>query len=144
MRREGAQAGGSDSLYALALDRQRLALALEDRAAYIHNELGFLMLELAMPDSGMFHLQQALDRSPTWAIPYNNLAIACHEAGDAQQAQGLYREAIRRKPDFSSAYANLGNLFDEQMEFVECFRGTRGCHWEFETAQRGTFLESTM
>lgn len=116
LRLEGEQAGGSDSLYALALDRQRLALALENRAAYIHNELGFLMLELAMPDSGRFHLQQALDLSPTWAIPYNNLAIACHEAGEAQRAQALYQEAIRLKPDFSSAYANLGNLFDEQME----------------------------
>ncbi|MBK8879077.1 MAG: caspase family protein [Haliscomenobacter sp.] len=115
-RLEGEQAGGSDSLYALALDKQRLALEQEDRAAYILNELGFLMLELDLRDSGIHHLQIALECAPTWAIPYNNLAIAFHEAGSIQEATAHYREALRLKPDFSSAYANLGNLFDEQME----------------------------
>ncbi|MBK8921223.1 MAG: tetratricopeptide repeat protein [Saprospirales bacterium] len=116
LRLEAERLNGNDSLYRLALERQQKALEQEGRAAYIHNEIGFLLLELDQADGGMLHLQQAVELSPTWAIPHNNLAIGYHESDSLEQAKYYYRQAIRFKSDFASAYANLGNLFDEQLE----------------------------
>ncbi|MDX2134981.1 MAG: caspase family protein [Saprospiraceae bacterium] len=105
---------GSDSLYRLALDKQREAVRLETRAAYIHNEMGFLLLELDQRDTGMHHLRRATELSPTWAIPYFNLAIAYFESDSLEAAKPLYQMALQHKADFASAYTGLGNVYDLQ------------------------------
>ncbi len=111
LRLAGEEAGGDDSLYRLALEKQQQALAEEDRAAYIHNELGLLQLELADPEAGTASLQQALRISPTWAIPFNNLATEYKRADSLDLAKAYYQKAIALKPDLASAFTNLGNLF---------------------------------
>ncbi|MBK8702498.1 MAG: hypothetical protein IPN33_02030 [Saprospiraceae bacterium] len=79
LRLEAEQLDGSDSLCQLALEKQQQALEYEDRAAYIYNELGFLLLELGQPEQGLEQLRRAISLSPTWAIPYNNLGIRVFE-----------------------------------------------------------------
>lgn len=112
LRLSGEQAGGNDSLYQLALAQQYNALKLEDRAAYIHNEIGWLLLEQDSVDAGIRQLQKAVDISPRWAIPYNNLGVAYDEIDSLEQARLYYQQAIRLKPDFGSVYANLIYLYD--------------------------------
>ncbi|GJM32087.1 MAG: hypothetical protein DHS20C18_10880 [Saprospiraceae bacterium] len=115
LRLEAEQLGGDDSLFYRALESQEKALEKEQNAAYIYNELGFLLLELGDFEQGLVYLQKAVALSPTWAIPYNNLAIGYKQhAYNLEEAKKNYQKAIALKPDFSSAYANLGNLFAEQ------------------------------
>jgi Tfp pilus assembly protein PilF/uncharacterized caspase-like protein len=112
LRLRAEQSGGNDSLYRLALVQQHNALKLEDRAAYIHNEIGWLLLEQDSIDAGIRHLQKAVAISPQWAIPYNNLGVAYDEMDSLEQAKLYYRHAIQLKPDFGSVYANLIDLYD--------------------------------
>ncbi|MCB0628165.1 MAG: tetratricopeptide repeat protein [Saprospiraceae bacterium] len=121
LRLDGEQQGGMDSLYQMALDKQQKALTFEQDAAYIYNELGWLLLELGRTEEGITHLQRAIEIAPTWAIPYNNLAIAYKQQEQLELSKEMYLKAISLKPDFSSAYANLGNLFyvQEQPDSAE-------------------------
>lgn len=112
LRLRAEQIGGNDSLYRLALAQQHNALKLEDRAAYIHNEIGWLLLEQDSIDAGVRHLQKAVEISPQWAIPYNNLGVAFDEMDSLQRAMFYYQQAIRLKPDFGSVYTNLIYLYD--------------------------------
>lgn len=111
LRLEAEKQGGNDSLYQRALGKQQQALQYEDRAAYIYNELGLVLLELDEPDSAQGHLRQAMALSPTWALPYSNMGISYSEKDSLELAGEYYRKAIRLKPDLASAYTNLGNLF---------------------------------
>lgn len=116
LRMKGQQIN-SKKLLEKSRSKQDSALALEDKAAYIHNELGLLSLELQDYQKALAHLKKAIEWSPTWAIPYNNLASATREIYGNEDslttAVRLYQMAIHYKPDFSSAYMNLGNLYKE-------------------------------
>ncbi len=111
LRLEAEQLDGSDSLCQLALEKQQQALEYEDRAAYIYNELGFLLLELGQPEQGLEQLRRAISLSPTWAIPYNNLAVGYKQLDSLHLAKQYYQQVIELKPDLASVYTNLGNLF---------------------------------
>lgn len=111
LRLEAEQEGGNDSLYQRALEKQQQALEYEDRAAYLYNELGLVLLELEEPDRAQANFRQAIALTPTWALPYNNLGIGYSQKDSLDFAKEYYLNAIGLKPDLASAYTNLGNLF---------------------------------
>lgn len=113
LRLESEQLGRSDKLYRAALEKQMKALEQEDRAAFIHNEIGLLQLELGESEKGISALLQAIALSPTWAIPYNNLATEMRRRDSLDQAVHYYRRALALKPDLASAYTNLGNVLTD-------------------------------
>jgi predicted O-linked N-acetylglucosamine transferase (SPINDLY family) len=45
------------------------------------------------------------------AESYNNLALVLQEAGELQQAETCFLEALGRRPDLVAAHANLGRLY---------------------------------
>jgi tetratricopeptide (TPR) repeat protein len=113
LRLAADQAGGDTSLYRQASVKQREAIALEGRAAYMHNELGLLLPELGEYEEGMAALEKAIEISPTWAIPYNNVATEYKRQERMEEAEQQYQKAIALKPDLASAYVNLANLYSE-------------------------------
>ncbi len=58
-----------------AFAQQKLALALEEHAAYIYNELGILYQYKNQLETATKFYQKAADLSPRWALPRANLAI---------------------------------------------------------------------
>jgi tetratricopeptide (TPR) repeat protein len=110
-RLESEQGGGNDSLYQLALQKQQQALEYEDRAAYIYNELGLVLLAMGATDQAVDHFSRAIALSPTWALPHNNLGIGYSQKDSLDEARQYYLKAIELKPDLASAYTNLGNLY---------------------------------
>lgn len=111
LRLDAERQGGDDSLFQLALQHQQQALALEDRAAYIYNELGLVLRGLGKYEQSMAQFIQAVAISPAWALPYNNLGICYEELDSLDLARRNFAAAITRKPDLASAYTNMGNLF---------------------------------
>jgi tetratricopeptide (TPR) repeat protein len=110
-RLESEQGGGNDSLYQLALEKQQQALEYEDRAAYIYNELGMVLLAMGVADQAIEHFSRAIALSPTWALPHNNLGIGHSQKDSMDEARQYYLKAVELKPDLASAYTNLGNLY---------------------------------
>ncbi len=109
-RMKGERNQQPDSLYQRAMNKQDSALLFEDKAAYIHNEIGYLLLELGYPDSSRIYLKKARELAPTWAIPYHNLAIACLEKDSLGCTRKNLKKALEFKPNFTSAYTTTGNL----------------------------------
>jgi len=88
----------------------------------LHNALGVLYRRRGLIEKALGEYQQAIDLSskPPGAPSdrsgasevYNNIGIAYREHGEFQKAEESYRKAIAFNPKFSSAYYNLGVLYD--------------------------------
>ncbi len=113
LRLAADQMGGDSSLYYKAVQKQKQAIALENRAAYMYNELGLLLPELGEYEEAVASLEKAIEISPTWAIPYNNVATEYKRQERIEEAEQQYQKAIALKPDLASAYVNLANLYAE-------------------------------
>ena len=80
--------------------------------------LGATMLELGRRDDAVQAWRNAA-RLAGDAESYNNLALALQEAGESEQAEAAYREALRRRPDLAAAHANLGRLYQATGRLAE-------------------------
>lgn len=50
---------------------------------------------------------------------YNDLGLIFHEAGDFAGAEGMFRQALSRHPQFLAAQLNLGNALKGQQKYAE-------------------------
>ncbi|MCK6571340.1 tetratricopeptide repeat protein [Myxococcota bacterium] len=50
---------------------------------------------------------------------YNDLGLLYHEAGDYAGAEGMFRQALARHPQFLAAQVNLGNSLKGQQKYAE-------------------------
>jgi Flp pilus assembly protein TadD len=72
---------------------------------------GVILTELARPDEAFqvfFVLTQDFPELPE---PYNNVAVLYAARGDYERARANLEMAIRTKPDFATAYENLGDVY---------------------------------
>lgn len=110
-RLEAEQYGDDRVLFELALKKQRQALLLETRAAYIYNEIGLILLALDSVPQAIAALIKAEEIAPTWAIPPLNLGVGYYQLDSLDKAEESYLGSLALKPDFSSTYCNLGNVY---------------------------------
>lgn len=91
-----------------ALAEQKKALALEEYAAYIYNELGVLyQLKKNYNEAEKFYLK-ATQLSPEWAIPQSNLS-------------GLY--IAGKNYDKALAYADIADSLQKDLQSISVNRG---------------------
>jgi tetratricopeptide (TPR) repeat protein len=80
----------------------------------IDNAIGITYLEHRTGpvdlDRAIHHFRLAKSRSPAWAYPRHNLALAFLEQGNYKAAEREYREAIELTPERPVLYYNLGLL----------------------------------
>ncbi len=93
-----------------AIDEQKKALALDDKAAYVHNELGILWLLHGAMKKSENHFRVAAHLAPGWALPHANLCTVLHEMEQFEEALLQGDTAIMLQPDYFGIYVNLGNL----------------------------------
>lgn len=87
-----------------ALVQADSALHYEPRCAYIPNELGLIYFRLESLDKAINYYKEALQVAPTWAMPYNNLAIAYSKMNDVQTAAVWASQALQRDSSLFGSY----------------------------------------
>jgi tetratricopeptide (TPR) repeat protein len=101
-----------------AMAKQHRAMALDDKAAYIHNELGLLHLNLGQLDSALFYFKNAAELAPSWSFPPTNLCTVYGELGQYDKAEEAGNRAISLQPDFFGSYLNLGSVVEKQHDLL--------------------------
>lgn len=101
-----------DSLLKTAFRFQYKALALDEGAAYVHNEMGILFAEKKQFDSASYHLRFATDMAPTWALPWSNLVALNTTTGNLKMASAADSIAKQLQPETDLILVNEGILME--------------------------------
>ncbi|MCF8238677.1 MAG: caspase family protein [Saprospiraceae bacterium] len=80
------------------------AKLLEPRSAFIPNELGLIEFRMHHRPEAILHYKDAITVAPTWAMPYNNLAITYAELGQMEDAGKWANEALQRDSSLFGSY----------------------------------------
>ncbi|WP_273446767.1 caspase family protein [Neolewinella agarilytica] len=119
LRLQAERAGGSDSLYQLAMAEQDKALALQPVAPHIYNEKGIIYRHFKNGEQELLAFKTANALSPRWGLALMNLAGTYKERKEYEEAETLYRDAISLDEELALSYYNLARLFEEQRKIEE-------------------------
>jgi Flp pilus assembly protein TadD len=72
---------------------------------------GVILTELARPDEAFEVFFRLTQDYPELPEPYNNVAVLYAARGEYERARANLDMAIRIKPDFATAYENLGDVY---------------------------------
>ncbi len=105
------------------------AKLLEQRSAFIPNELGLIEYRLGHLQTARQHYLDAITVAPTWAMPYNNLAIVYADLGQMNEAGKWANEALQRDSTLFGSYTirakyhlNNGENFLAEAAYLESIR----------------------
>ncbi len=99
--------------------KQRLAMALDDRAPYVYNELGLLFAYENKLDSARYYYEKARELAPNWAIPHSNLSEIYRRENLLEKANESAKTALTIKPDYANANVNQGNVWLDQKHILK-------------------------
>ena len=72
---------------------------------------GVILTELARPDEAFQVFLVLTQDYPELPEPYNNVAVLYAARGEYERARANLEMAIRAKPDYATAYENLGDVY---------------------------------
>ena len=101
-----------------ALAEQKKALALEEHAAYIYNELGVLYEYKKMYGEAENYYTKATQLSPGWAIPQSNLSSLFIHKKNYSKALLYVNKADSLQKDLQSASINRGFIYEKQQNLL--------------------------
>ncbi|MBK8564958.1 MAG: tetratricopeptide repeat protein [Saprospiraceae bacterium] len=101
-----------------AFAKQKKALSLDDKAAYIHNELGLLYLATDQLDSALLHFRTAASLAPKWALPEANLCAVFIAKKQLDSAMVHGENAVAMQPDYFGAHLNLGVVAEKKHDLL--------------------------
>jgi uncharacterized protein (TIGR03032 family) len=107
------QQGRSD----LALAPIKRAISLAPDCADFHSQAGVIQCSLGNFNAGIACYQQALLLQPSAHIRFN-LGLALHKSGQLEAAEQTYLALVADYPDYSAAYQQLGNLYQQRQQFL--------------------------
>jgi tetratricopeptide (TPR) repeat protein len=99
-----------DSLINLAFAEQQKALALEEYAAYIYNELGILFMAKKQTDTAEKYFLKATGLATGWAIPWANLGYLYAVTGRNETGFNACNKADSLQPGLPCISNNFGLL----------------------------------
>jgi Tfp pilus assembly protein PilF len=106
------------SLIEKAITEQKKALALEEHAAYIYNEMGYLYKYKNDYANAEKYYILANRYSPQWAIPLANLCAVYGATGKYQKATDACLAADSLKKRLHSVNVNLGLINEKKQNFL--------------------------
>jgi tetratricopeptide (TPR) repeat protein len=108
----------ADSLLQLAFNEQMKALALEENAAYIQNDLGVLYkIKGDRPNAEKCFLKAA-DIAPRWVIPYSNLVSIYMDANQLDKALAMSARADSMQLNFHSNQVYTGMVYEKMQNYL--------------------------
>jgi Flp pilus assembly protein TadD len=93
--------------------------------AYDHLQLGVIFYRSKSYDLAIEQFQLARKQAPHSPNVWNNLGVAYLDKGELGEAMSAFEQALKLKPDYASAYFNLGQLYDvlgDHQKARECLR----------------------
>ncbi len=105
-------AGEQKILLEQALAAQQKALALEDNAAYLHNELGILYYFKKENEKAEKYYMNATMLAPDWAIPWANLCGLYADMKNKEQSFSAGQTAENLQPGLQLTNTNLGTAYE--------------------------------
>jgi tetratricopeptide (TPR) repeat protein len=116
-------------LFRQALAIQKNALELNDKAAYVWNEIGITLFELGELEESDSCLNKAIALAPTWSIPYYNFLYHFSERGPAyyEQAESYGLKSMALQPDDFDIYLILADLYEKQERYEESVKMLKKC-----------------
>lgn len=119
-----AEANALRNDFAAAAESLRAALRLgfqlpAQHRAEILSTLGEHLRKQGHIDQAIATQREALALCPHQHLIEFNLAAALHDAGQAADAEALYKSVIAAKPDFTKAIVNLGDVYRGQNRYEE-------------------------
>jgi Caspase domain len=90
---------------------QQRALVLDNKAAYIHNEIGILELYKSNYEQSKYHFEKANNIAPLWSLPYANLASFYLRTKDDISAKKYVDLAIDRQQNLQNPYITDGSIY---------------------------------
>lgn len=88
----------------------RKMLALDDRIAEIHFNLGAINTQLNDFKGAIACYRKAVQRKPELTVAHFNLGALLQQQGLLQEAGKHYRQAVAQQPGFAEAWANWGTV----------------------------------
>ena len=111
--------------YAEFYFKRAIELKPEFSTAYMN--YGNALLAVGKPDEAIAHMRRAVELGPGYVDAYYNLAIALYpRKDDRAEAIRLFREVLRRKPDYHDAYGGLGHAFEKEGDIDSALVAYRG------------------
>jgi tetratricopeptide (TPR) repeat protein len=107
---ELAQKGDYDG----ALTTYKKILALDEKNALAHNNLGIIYKRKGLYILAVEEFQAALECLPEYFKAYNNLANVYYERGYYDEAVKYYNKALGVKPNFADAHWNLALAYEKK------------------------------
>jgi tetratricopeptide (TPR) repeat protein len=86
------------------------ALAATPRSAPLRFARGVLLADLQRREEAMATFRALSQDHPELAEPHNNLAVLLAAKGELDAARGALEQALRAKPDYATAFENLGDI----------------------------------
>ena len=88
------------------------ALALDARAAQLHNNMGYALWRLGRLAEARASYDRALALDPRNAEAHNNLGNLMIDLGRIEDARASFERAIAVRPDYANAHCNLANALN--------------------------------
>jgi len=107
-------------LWSAVGDRQS---AGDRKAAANLNELGYSELQSGNVVQAEQYFRQAMDRDPSFALPYHNLGELALRQHEVAEADSMFRLAVQRNPHYTAPLVGVGNLFFDRAENAASFAG---------------------
>lgn len=116
--------------YALAASRLQRIIQRAPAFARAHDNLGLCYEALNQPDEAIVHYREAvrlnrLDRKAPSAWPALNLGILLRTRGELDQAESLFREALKYDEHFARAHYQLGVVLEQNGRIDEAISALR-------------------
>jgi tetratricopeptide (TPR) repeat protein/SAM-dependent methyltransferase len=103
----------------LAVEVIGKAIALNDKIADFHNNIGEAFRRLGEFDRAAGHFTRAVDLEPTFIEAQQNLGDVFAAQGKLDQAAAIYARILSAKPDSAAAHGRLGEVLRRQGRLEE-------------------------
>ena len=100
------------------INRNLEALRAEPNAAYLHNELGMLLVQKGFPKDAEREFERAIDLDRRYHEAWYNLGLIRAARGDEGGARRAYLNTIDHKPGHALALFQLG-LIEEKLKHTD-------------------------
>jgi len=97
-----------------ALSEYKKVLALDEKNALAHNNLGIIYKRKGLYISAVEEFKAALEALPNYFKAYNNLANVYYERAYYDEAIKYYQKCLTIKPNFADAHWNVALAYEKK------------------------------